>query len=81
MNLLQKSEDGKTLYCIAYENWRTRKTGFIYMHARNYADAVNQVLSSKMLGPMTRVVSIAPAIGVHYEETKDGNDVARIVYQ
>jgi len=83
MNLLhqQETKEGiKTLYCVSYENWRTRVAGHIYLLAKNRDDAVNQVLTNKIWGAMTRVIGIAPAVGVHYMLSESG-EVQEVVYQ
>jgi predicted metal-dependent phosphotriesterase family hydrolase len=67
-----QNEERKTLYSVAFENWRTGYTGFVHLHAKNYADAVNQVLTSKSFGPKVRIVGIAPAVGVFVTESSDG---------
>ncbi len=83
MNLLQQKETEsgkKTLYAIAYENWRTRKAGVLYLHASSQGDARAQILSgSHKWGSRTRIVGIAPAVGVHYEINSRGE--AEVIYQ
>ena len=69
---LIKNDEGKILYAIAVENHRTKFAGVIYMHAKNRADVVNQLLETKQLKRDSRVVGIAPAVGVWMTETADG---------
>jgi hypothetical protein len=66
------SDESKTLYCVAIENFETKFAGFLYMHAKDRADVVNQLLTSKQLRKDSRVVGIAPAVGVWMTETRDG---------
>jgi hypothetical protein len=62
--LISINNKGETLYAIAYENWKTRKTGFIYMHALDIGDAVKKILVAKKgFDINTRIVSMAPAVG------------------
>lgn len=56
--------DGKILYAIALENFRTGMTGFMYMHASSCAEVVRNLIDGKQLRPDTRVAWIAPAVGV-----------------
>jgi hypothetical protein len=63
--VLTDVRDGKILYAVALENHRTKFAGMVYLHAKDYADAVNQVLESKDLQRDTRIVAIAPAVGAH----------------
>ena len=78
MSLLQRSKEGKVLYGIATENWRTHTTGFVYIHAWDRSDAVNQILQSKVFGPAVRIVAIAPAVGVWEHRERDGSTTLRM---
>lgn len=80
MGLLHRNKNGDTLYAVCWENFRTMKTGVSYFHAKNKFDAVNQMMQSNLWGPQTRVVGIAPAIGVHYDENVNGEPI-RLIYQ
>jgi len=71
-NALIKNDEGKILYAIAIENHRTKFAGMLYMHAKNRAEVVNQLLETKQLKRDSRVVGIAPAVGVWMTETADG---------
>ncbi len=64
--------EGKILYAIAVENHRTKFADVIYMHAKDRTEVVNTLLASKQLQKDTRVVGIAPAVGVWITETTDG---------
>lgn len=66
------SNEGKTLYAVCVENHTTKFADVIYMHAKDRAEVVNTLLASKQLRKDTRVVAIAPAVGVWITETSDG---------
>ncbi len=60
--LIKSKTTERVLYGIAFENHRTGKAGFIYMHANDRNDAINQILTSRTLRG-SRIVAVAPAIG------------------
>jgi hypothetical protein len=64
--------EGKTLYAIAIENHTTKFADVLYMHAKDRAECVNTLLTSKQLRKDTRVIGIAPVVGVWITETTDG---------
>jgi hypothetical protein len=74
MSLLRgQNVDGEILYAIAYEDWATRKAGFAYMHAKDRGDAVAKIIlqaDSNLFSKTTRIVNVAPAIGVFGKEIK-----------
>lgn len=60
-----RNNNGSILYSIAYEDWKNRKTGFAYLHAKDRGDAMATVITAKDMFPSgCRIVSIAPVIGV-----------------
>ena len=62
-----RTEDGKYLFAVAYEDWKNGKAGFAYLHATDRGDAMAQLLmikSTGMISPTSRIVDVAPAIGV-----------------
>ena len=71
--ILHKNSDGKILYAIAIENHRTKVAGFTFVHAKSKLDATNQILASKQLAKGSRVIAVAPAVGVRYTTDARGN--------
>jgi hypothetical protein len=69
---LVKNSEGKILYAIAIENHRTKFAGMLYVHAKDRNEVVNTLLETKQLKRDSRVVAIAPAVGVWMTETADG---------
>jgi len=76
MALLQKTEDGLTLYCIAYEvrrmvnnAWDIR-VGFEYVHAPDQAQARYQFVNAHLRVRGLHITGIAPAVGF---EAKDNH--------
>ena len=74
MSLIQKTESGKILYCIAFEyrhaigDWRAST---LYLHAEDAGDARVQFFYSEDAATMRyiRVVGIAPAIGFQVHDS------------
>ncbi len=79
MVLTDVAEDGKVLYAVALENHVTKRAGFEYCHARSQAEVVNQLLQSKSLRPDTRIVAIAPAVGVRYTVDEKRDEVKDVI--
>lgn len=74
VSLVQKTESGKILYCIAFEyrhaigDWRAST---LYLHAEDAGDARVQFFYSEDAATMKhiRVVGIAPAIGFQVHDS------------
>ena len=63
--LTHVADDGKILYAVALENYRTRFSGFVYMHAANCGEVFRAIADGALkLEKDTRVAWIAPAVGV-----------------
>jgi hypothetical protein len=66
--------DGKVLYAIALENYKTGFSGFIYYHAHNIGEVFRHILDGGLnLRKDTRVAWIAPAVGVLAELDEKDN--------
>ena len=63
--LTHVGKDGSILYAVALENFRSQRTGFLFMHAHHAGEVFRNLQDGKLLkDPHTRVAWIAPAIGV-----------------
>jgi hypothetical protein len=74
-----RKQDGRVLFAIAYENHRLRTAGHVYIHAMNAGEAMRKVLASNAFQKDTRIVAIAPAIGVLAELDERDNLKGQII--
>lgn len=69
-SLLSQAKSGDILYAIAYEDPRP---GFMFLHAKDIGDARTKVITSwkgKVWKRNTKIISIAPALGVLEEQKR-----------
>jgi len=65
--------NGKMLYAVAVEHWRTRRAEVFYFGARTMEDLRGELCRGvlTLLPKGSRIVGVAPAIGLFHDERGD----------